>query len=329
MDARRRVRRLLKETGLRVKAISCGNEHTAVILSDGTLWTAGYNSYGQLCRNVATGSPTATNFGQVAGVSALSVGCGGTHTAVILSDGTLWTAGYNSSGQLCRAVVSGSPTATNFGQVAGVSAALSVGCGNEHTAVILSDGTLWTAGNNTYGRLCRNVATGSNTATNFGQVAGVSVLSVGCGGTHTAVILSDGTLWTAGYNSSGQLCRNVADGSPTATNFGQVAGVSAQTVGCRTNHTAVILSDGTLWTAGYNSSGQLCRNVADGSPTATNFGQVAGVSALSVGCGEYHAAVILSDRTLWTAGYNTRGQLCRNVANASATATNFGQVLME
>jgi alpha-tubulin suppressor-like RCC1 family protein len=209
-------------------SVSCGEYHTAVVFSDGTLWTAGNNNSGQLCRNVYGGSAAATNFGQVAGVDGVAaVSCGREHTAAVLSDGTLWTAGNNHFGQSCRFIASGSERATNIGQVEGVDGVAAVSCGESHTAVVFSDGTLWTAGNNTYGQLCRTSVYGAHNIlvtrpTNFGQVADVDgVVAASCGGEHTAAVLSGGTLWTAGSNLYGQLCRNLAGGS-TTTILGKV-----------------------------------------------------------------------------------------------------------
>jgi alpha-tubulin suppressor-like RCC1 family protein len=309
---------------------ACGNNHAAVVLEDGTLWTAGDNTYGQLCRVVESGRATATNFGRVPGVANAKVAaCGHSNTAVILGDGTLWTAGDNTHGQLCRNIALESATSVNFGQVPGVASAKIVSCGANHIAVILEDGTLWTAGNNSAGQLCGNIANGSATATNFGQVPGVTnAKAAACGYMFTAVILGDGTLWTAGYNNYGQICRSVANGSATATNFGQVPGVAnAKATACGDYSTLVILGDGTLWTAGRNTYGELCRNVSQGSATATNFGQVPNITnAIDTASGEHNVVVILDDGTLRTAGNNISGQLCRNIASGSATATNFGQV---
>jgi hypothetical protein len=329
MFALRRLIDMKKKAGHDVKVVSvaCGENHTAVVLSDGSLWTAGINDYGQLCRNTASGSPTSTNFAQVVGITnAVAVACGQSHTAVLLADKKLYTAGLNNCGQLCRNVASGSAAATNFAQVPNVSVKL-ISCGHQHTGVILSDGTLWTAGWNACGQLCRNVSDGTEIATNFGQVPNVTnAMSISCGNAHMGVVLADGSLWTAGFNARGELCRNVAVGSALNTNFGQVPGVVVASVACGYFSTAVVLANGELYTAGYNGYGELCRSAIDGTESNTNFGRVPDVAAISAACGYYHSAVVLADGTPWTAGENSYGQLCRNVSAGSNTNINLGQV---
>ena len=61
--------------GTNWKQVSCGYQHTAAIKTDGTLWTWGYNPYGQLGDNTAThrSSPVQTIAG---GTNWKQVACG-------------------------------------------------------------------------------------------------------------------------------------------------------------------------------------------------------------------------------------------------------------
>jgi alpha-tubulin suppressor-like RCC1 family protein len=87
------------------KQVSCGYGHTAGIKSDGTLWLWGYEplikrtATGKLGDNTVVGksSPVQTI---TRGNNWKQVSCGGKHTAAIKTDGTLWTWGSNSYGQL-------------------------------------------------------------------------------------------------------------------------------------------------------------------------------------------------------------------------------------
>ena len=80
-----------------VSAMSCGNEHSLILKSDGTLWASGLNSQGQL------GEPMSyiqTNiFVQVmSGVSVMAAG--DYHSLSAKNNGTLWATGYNHDGEL-------------------------------------------------------------------------------------------------------------------------------------------------------------------------------------------------------------------------------------
>jgi len=71
----------------KVKAIASGGHYSVAIKTDGTVWTWGYNDYGEL------GDPTRTDVRvphQVEGISnAVAIASGSFHTLVLLEDGTM------------------------------------------------------------------------------------------------------------------------------------------------------------------------------------------------------------------------------------------------
>ena len=313
--------------GTNWKQIAGGGYHTAAIKTDGTLWTWGHDTYGQLGDNTVVDklSPVQTiaagsNWQQVAG--------GEYHIAAIKTDGTLWTCGYNGQGQLGDNTIAhkSSPVQTiaagsNWKQVAG---------GEYHTAAIKTDGTLWTWGQNTYGGLGDNTI--AHKSSPVQTIAGGSNWKqVACGYQITAAIKTDGTLWTWGYNTYGGLGDNtiVYKSSPVQTIAG---GTNWKQVACGVLHTAAIKTDGTLWTWGYNIHGQLGDNsaITKSSPVqtiagGTNWKQVAG--------GLNHTAAIKTDGTLWMWGYNPYGGLGDNTVvdksspvQTIASGTNWKQV---
>jgi len=137
------------------------------------------------------------------------------------------------------------------------------------------------------------------TASNWSQVS-TSIV-----GNHSAGVRSDGTLWTWGTGSSGQLGLGTTSDKYVPTQVGSLN--TWVEVECGWNHTLAIRSDGTLWAWGLNGSGQL--GVGDTSNrlspvqvgTATDWYRVAG--------GSYHTLAIKLDGTLWAWGDNTDGQL--------------------
>ena len=155
-----------------VVAVSCGDNYTAAIKTDGTLWMWGFNSYGQLGNG---GSGNATNSDgypiQTMPVQVLddvaAVSCGYSHTAALKTDGTLWMWGFNNHGQLGNggggnaADGDGYPIQTTPIPVLDDVAAVS--CGYSHTAALKMDSTLWTWGMNTCGELGNGTTTDSST----------------------------------------------------------------------------------------------------------------------------------------------------------------------
>ena len=263
--------------GVNWKQVSAGGYHVAAVRNDGTLWAWGHNAQGQLGNNTITTiiSPAQTIVG---GTNWKQVACGAYHISAIKTDGTLWTWGYNSNGELGDTTIisKSSPVqtivgGTNWKQVA---------CGSYHSGAIKTDGTLWLWGYNNVGQLGdTTIVSKSSPAQTI--VGGTNWKQVACGEFTTAAIKTDGTLWTWGDNTRGQLGDNtiVAKSSPIQTIQG---GTNWKQVACGDSHMVAIKTDCTLWSWGYNNVGQLGDNtiVSKSSPVqiaggGTNWKQVA------------------------------------------------------
>jgi len=293
--------------GTNWKQVSIGGPNIAAIKTDGTLWTWGYNYYGQLGINVAgttTGRTTpVTTF--AGGTNWKQVACGFYHTAAIKTDGTLWTWGYNYG---CLGINSAGATnnrTTPVTTFAGGTNWKQVSCAGRFTSAIKTDGTLWVWGDNTYASLGINNTTQIIVCTPVTTFAGgTNWKQVACGGYHTAAIKTDGTLWTWGNNADGQLGINVAGNTnnrttPVTTFAG---GTNWKQVACSNNAVGAIKTDGTLWTWGYNlNNGQLGANTTQTlacTPVTTfaggnNWKQISSASGSSV-----FAAIKTSDDLL-------------------------------
>jgi alpha-tubulin suppressor-like RCC1 family protein len=276
---------------------------TGGIKVDGTLWTWGYNSTGRLGDGTTLdrSSPVTTAGG---GTTWSQVAMGLGSCSAVKTDGTLWTWGGNSFGQLGDGTtLSRSSPATTAG---GGTTWKQVAIGQYITGAIKTDGTLWTWGYNNSGTLGDGTTLNrSSPATTVG--GGTTWSQVACGYYNLAAIKTDGTLWTWGYNTTygGLGDGTVINKSSPVTTAGGGTTWSQVSVGYNTS--AAVKTDGTLWIWGYNNSGQL----GDGttlnrsSPVTTVAG---GTTWKQVACG-YSIAAIKTDGTLWTWGYNIYGQL--------------------
>jgi hypothetical protein len=318
--------------GANWKQVAGGYIHTAAIKTDGTLWTWGRNSYGQLGDNTSgtdRSTPVTTFAG---GNNWKQVDCGQSHTSAIKTDGTLWTWGRNNTGQLGDNT-SGTNRLTPVTTFAGETNWKQVAGGDSYTAAIKTDGTLWTWGLNNTGQLGVNTTTNRSTpvttfagGTDWKQVAG------GSGG-HMAAIKTDGTLWTCGFNAYGQTGDNTGTGNRLTPVTTFAGGTNWKQVACGYRHTAAIKTDGTLWTWGRNNFGQLGNNTTTNrfSPVTTFAG---GTNWKQVSSKFRYSAAIKTDGTLWTWGYNAYGQLGDNTSGTNrltpvttfAGGTNWKQV---
>jgi alpha-tubulin suppressor-like RCC1 family protein len=313
--------------GTNWKQVSAVSSHTAAIKTDGTLWIWGRATEGQLgTNNTINRSTPVTTF--AGGTNWKQVSGGNIYTAAIKTDGTLWVWGTGTSGQLGINAASNRSTpvttfagGTNWKQVSG---------GNTHTAAIKTDGTLWVWGTGTNGRLGTNDGTDRPTpVTTF--AGGNNWKQVECGLNYTAAIKTDGTLWTWGYGTNGELGTNALSSvlTPVTTFAG---GTNWKQVSAGQSYTTAIKTDGTLWAWGQGSNGKLGTNDTINRSTpvttfagGTNWKQVSGNST--------HTAAIKTDGTLWTWGTGSNGRLGDNsITNkstpvtTSAGGTNWKQV---
>ena len=246
------------------KQVSTANDVTGAIKTDGTLWMWGRNYEGAMGDGTNSGafSPQLSPVQTIAGGAYWKQVSANTTVGAIKTDGTLWMWGDNTVGNLGdnTRTLRSSPVQT----VSGGTNWKQVSSGGNNVGAIKTDGTLWMWGTNSSGQLGDNTRT--NTSSPIQTVAGGSNWKQVCaGGSTTAAIKTDGTLWLWGSNTGfgpGQLGDGtiLAKSSPVqtvagGTNWKQVSGNYAM---------AAIKTDGTLWTWGDNSNGQL----GDGTITA-------------------------------------------------------------
>ena len=311
--------------------VALGVDHIVVLDENGEVWTAGCNQYGALgidenagkywygtqietLRKVTVGDGS---------VKIRAVAAGQYHTILIDENGGVWTAGYNSDGQLGRSenVNSGTPN-TVFKKAEGLDNVKIVGAsgGTAHTVLLDESGNVWTAGNNLHGQLGRQTA--KNVDSKFEKVtdgiSGVKITAIAAGSRYTVLLDESGNVWTAGSNGYGELGRETNGKSSSVFGKADLQGATAAKFIAAGGTTIVIDTDGNVRTSGINGHGQLGRDTGSESSDSKLLAVTDGIDgaeiiAAATGAGAYHSVLLDKNGVIRTCGSNQCGQLCRNI----------------
>ena len=307
------------------KQVSAGNQHTAAIKTDGSLWIWGDGDFGKLGTNDTTPKRNTPVTTFVGGTDWKQVSCSPSNsTAAIKTDGTLWVWGRGINGVLgINNTDDRSIPVTTF---AGGTTWKQVSAGNQHTAAIKTDGSLWTWGRNSDSTDGGNLGTNDNTNRNTPVTTfsgGINWKSVATGNLFTVAIKTDGTLWTWGRGTDGKLGINAVANSRSTPVTTFAGGTNWKLVSCIDSHISAIKTDGSLWTWGLGTSGQLGDNtiITKSTPVTTFAG---GNNWKSVAAGGSHTAAIKTDGSLWIWGEGGYGRLgTNNETTRSTPVTTF------
>lgn len=281
-------------------AIDSGSgEMTFGVTEDGKLWSWG--SY--------TGFSTPTQFGSDTNWAKCSTDGSATSAfgLFLKSTGTLWSWGINNYGQLGVGT-----TTNNFnaspGQVGALTNWLDVCASGYRGAAyaVKTDGTLWSWGQNEIGQLGQGNLTYYSSPKQVGSLTNWATLArTGSRSYFTAVVKTDGTLWSWGGNGNGQLGQGNTTDISSPKQIGSLT--NWKLPACGFVHMAAVKTDGTLWSWGSNTYGQLGLGNVNSYSSPKQVGSL--TNWLSVACGMYSIVAVKTDGSIWVWGRNNRGQL--------------------
>ncbi|XP_037406582.1 ultraviolet-B receptor UVR8-like isoform X1 [Triticum dicoccoides] len=280
----------------RFTAVAAGAYHSLALDDEGSLWSWGYNIYGQLGYGEENslspclvdgfqdlGSPETLQDEEqntLAGtpLKLSSVKAGGMMSFAIDSLGALWMWGncpqQTDDGEFCIAATSAPLPVWDFhGHTV-----VKVACGNEHVVAAVSAGETYTGGdlvcyswgNNNHGQLGlgdKESRSRPVLISEFGEGSSWEVYEIACGAWHTAVLTNKKSFdqdlecrcWTFGIGDNGQLGHGTTATicSPQPVD-GLPTGSFLISLDCGLFHTAVVSSDGEVWCWGMERGLGLC-----------------------------------------------------------------------
>ena len=196
-----------------------------------------------------------------------------THAVALKADGTVWTWGDNTNGQLGTGdnISKASPI-----KVTALEEIIDISAGNGNTVCVKKDGTVWSFGNNAYGQLGDGTSSDRNEPVQVRKQDGSelrNIIKVVAGVNKTVLLDTDGYVWILG-NGYGRLAtrldkiENIIDISPNyvVNQSGKVIRINdlkeleienIVRVSENTDHALFLSKDGRGYSIGNNSKGQL------------------------------------------------------------------------
>jgi alpha-tubulin suppressor-like RCC1 family protein len=318
-----------------VLQLATGNFHSLALAADGTVWAWGSNLTGQLgvsLIGLTPGVPARVinaDGSTFTGVTALAAGSG--HSLALRSDGTVWGWGDGAYGALADGQVSAhtvrAPIQVKDGAGVALSGVTAIAAGVNFSMALKADGTVWTWGNDAYGKLGNGAAFQSHSARPVQVLVSLGnalsgVTKIATNGNHVLAIKA-GRVWSWGDNQDGDLGNGLLAASGLAVPVELSAGVPLDNIvdiAAGFTHSLALTLDGKVYSWGTNTDGALgdgttsrrTRPVAVTDATGSAIGGVAGLAA-----GQNTTLLVMANGNVLMSGNNTYGQQGGAVANSN------------
>jgi alpha-tubulin suppressor-like RCC1 family protein len=331
VTARKPIFNIPVPAGVTVKDFVICSASAWALLSNGWVYSAGLNGYGQLGHGDTTARPVFTRIEYFVtnGIAVDKIFCGGSreHSALasaffVAGNGDIYACGYNGYGQLGVGDTAQRTIPTRIsGAFSNVVDIVVAAATQAHVFLRTANGDVYASGRNGHGQLGLGDTTNRSAFTKVPNVADVAeVVCTTYSAGYSLIRLADGDVYACGYNNYGQLGQGDTASRSAFTKIAELSNVVS--IGCEggnAGYSWAISDAGRFYTWGCNSQGA----IGDGTTThrKTPFdvvgwsggttqdppfvGKIHKVAAHPDTHDTYqHLIVLDTDGKLWFAGYD-------------------------
>ena len=299
--------------------IVTASDYSFMLMADGSVWGVGNNSYLPLTvKGSSHSTHVRTNLPEAP--AAMATGFG--HAMMLTENGEIYTWGRNSEYQL------GNGKRKNLQEPYKVELEniVQIACGGKFSIALDADGQLWGWGDNEHYQLSpeKKATIPAPIRIDTGDID-IAYIDA-CGGS-IVLLDTEGTLWTWGRNDFHQLGYNTK-GKPTKVPQAVPLPLPVTYVAAYSSQTYAILTDGSLWSWGNNSYGQLGQGFRSSSTEGVLPAQVWDSDVVLVQGGSLFCVAMLEDGTVLTAGISKFGQQGEGTSQSKYTLAPNGMDLI-
>ncbi len=298
----------------RPRQISAGSGHSLILCDDGSVYSIGCNGYGQLGLGHTDSQSTPQLIRMPRGASPCQISAGSWHSLILCDDGSVYSFGYNLSGQLGLGLGDGNKQSTpQLISMPRGARPCQISAGSRHSLILCEDGSVYSFGADFSGQLGLGLGLGYRNKQSTPQFIPMPLEARPCqvfaGADHSFILCENGSVYGFGANAKGQLGLGHNTKRSTPQLIPMPTGIRPCQVFVGADHSFILCDDESVYGFGDNGCGQLGLGHRDDQSTPQFIPMPVEVRPCQISAGFSHSLILCDDGSAYGFGDNECGQL--------------------